>query len=453
MTPFTRGRTVILPNRFKEVLHRLDEILEKKKMQREISKLNELPRTILNSINESIAIIQLDDYKITSVNKHFLEERGLIEEEVIGKTCYQVTHQNQKPCSMSDCCCPLPEVMRTGGHVSTIHSHRDKNGKATYVEISTSPITESDEKIRQVVYFTRDITERKETELSLIRQRRNFESEHEKINQAFTELKKTQSHIIQQEKMATIGQLAAGVAHEINNPVGFIASNLSTLKNYIEKIVIYTKAQEDPLQALADDQSLQHLSKLRKDLKLDYVLTDLPELIQECLEGTDRVRDIVTNLKSFSRISDNEETEYNINDCLETTLKIVWNELKYKAEIQKEYGRLSLVKCLPQQLNQVFMNILVNASHSMEEKGIIRIKTEMRDGKVHVRISDTGCGIPQKNLGKIFEPFFTTKESGKGTGLGMSISLDIIKKHNGEIRVESKEGKGTTFTVILPVID
>ncbi|PLX49829.1 MAG: hypothetical protein C0613_06180 [Desulfobulbaceae bacterium] len=249
--------------------------------------------------------------------------------------------------------------------------------------------------------------------------------------------------VFQQEKLASVGQLAAGVAHEINNPVGFISSNLSTLHKYIGKITTYLAAADS-------GQSSEELRQLRKKLKIDFIFTDIRDLINESLEGTERVREIVQNLKSFSRAEEQTFVRADINECLEKTLKVIWNELKYKATIIKEYGRLPSVKCYPQQLNQVFMNLLINAVQAIDTKGEITIQTWQEDKEIHVAISDTGQGIAPQNLSQLFEPFYTTKEAGKGTGLGLSIAHDIIRQHKGRIDVISRPGKGSTFTVIIP---
>ena len=275
----------------------------------------------------------------------------------------------------------------------------------------------------------------------------------EKLENAYRELKATQSTILQREKMASIGQLAAGVAHEINNPIGFITSNLGTLGKYMNRLTEFISAQSDALELLKEENVKGSLREKRKKLKLDYILEDVEQLIEESLDGAERVKKIVQNLKTFSRVDEAEFKHADINECLESTLNIVWNELKYKATVQKEFQKLPLTKCYPQQLNQVFINLLVNAAHAIDKQGEIIIKTWNSKGNINISISDSGCGIPDDRIGKIFEPFFTTKEVGKGTGLGLSISYDIVKKHNGEIRIESKEGKGTTFTITIPVVE
>ena len=275
-----------------------------------------------------------------------------------------------------------------------------------------------------------------------------LEIKNRELQEAYEELKQTQLQILQQEKMASIGQLAAGVAHEINNPMGFISSNLSTLSKYIERLIEYMNLLSN---STSPDQS-EKLEEAKKRLKIDYIIEDIKDLINESLEGAERVKKIVQDLKTFSRVDEAEYKMADINECIESTLNIVWNELKYKATVTKEYGDIPLTKCYPQQLSQVFMNLLVNAAHAIEKQGEIKIKTWADDGWIYITVSDTGCGIPKENLSKIFEPFFTTKEVGKGTGLGLSIAYDIIKKHNGEISVDSEVGKGTTFTIKIPVV-
>ncbi|HEX8960874.1 MAG TPA: ATP-binding protein [Geobacteraceae bacterium] len=273
----------------------------------------------------------------------------------------------------------------------------------------------------------------------------------EALGRAYRELQETHAQMLQREKMASVGQLAAGVAHEINNPIGFISSNLATLGKYVERLSEFIDAQAQALASLETAAVGEQLRELRRKLKLDYIVGDVKALIAESLSGAERVRKIVQDLKSFSRADEGESREADINECLESTLNIVWNELKYKATLHREYGEIPRARCYPQQLEQVFMNLLVNAAHAIEKRGEVTLSTRYEGGAVYVSVADTGCGIPEEKLGRIFEPFFTTKEAGVGTGLGLSISYDIVKKHNGEIMVQSEVGKGTTFTVRIPV--
>jgi two-component system NtrC family sensor kinase len=270
------------------------------------------------------------------------------------------------------------------------------------------------------------------------------------LKAANEQLKSAQSKMLQNEKMASIGQLAAGVAHEINNPMGFIGSNLNSLAKYLKKFSDFLALQDRLIENCAAPEERSFLQEQRKKLKIDFLLEDSHELIAESLNGADRVQKIVVDLKSFSRVDRAEVQASDLNECLESTLSIVWNELKYKVALEKDYGALNPLHCLPQQLNQVFMNILINASQAIEKQGTIGIRTWQDELNQYVRISDDGCGMSVQTQARIFEPFYTTKAVGKGTGLGMSISYDIVKKHGGEILLESVPGQGSVFTLLFP---
>lgn len=273
------------------------------------------------------------------------------------------------------------------------------------------------------------------------------------------ELKSANLQLIHQEKMASIGQLAAGVAHEINNPMGFIISNISLLQEYIDKLIEYMNTMEinfDRFENVMITQEIitilkSEMNALKKKLEIDYIQNDVSDLLVETLEGTNRVKNIVQELKVFSR-SEVEETQADLNAALDNVINMIWSELKYKVEIIKDYGELSLTYCHVDQLKQVFINLLLNATHAIQEKGTITIKTYEQDQKILIEISDTGKGIPESIISKIFDPFFTTKETGEGTGLGLSISYEIIKSHEGSLSVESQVEKGTTFTIAIPII-
>ena len=283
---------------------------------------------------------------------------------------------------------------------------------------------------------------------------------NKKLDETLVHLKATQSQILQSEKMASIGQLAAGVAHEINNPIGFIGSNLDALSDYMKDvdalIAYYQKLgktlKESDQKSLSDEikKQVQTVFEHEKDIEIDYLIKDIPELLSDCKDGTDRVGKIVGDLKSFAHPGNDQQMLIDINKGLESTLNVVNNEIKYKATVTKDFGQVPMVEGFPQKLNQVFMNILVNAAQAIKEKGEIKIQTKKEGKYVVVTISDNGCGIEKEHLSKIFDPFFTTKEIGKGTGLGMNIAYNIIEEHKGKINVKSVVGKGTIFTIILP---
>lgn len=282
-----------------------------------------------------------------------------------------------------------------------------------------------------------------------------LEKKNREAEEAYEKLKATQGQVLQQEKMASIGQLAAGVAHEINNPVGFIMSNMNSLRKYLQRFTEFMKKQEEIVDSLKapgiSADSAARIQEAKKTLKIDYILDDSLSLIEESLEGAERVKRIVQDLKSFSHIDEAEWKMADINAAIESTINIVWNEVKYKATLHRNYGHIPMTVCNPGQMNQVFINMLMNAAHAIEKQGEITVSTLKADGYIDISVSDTGCGIPEDKVSRIFEPFFTTKEVGKGTGLGLSIAYDIIKKHNGYISVESEVGKGSTFTVKIPV--
>jgi signal transduction histidine kinase len=281
-----------------------------------------------------------------------------------------------------------------------------------------------------------------------MRQLQETITEHQKSEEA---LKVMHTQIIQQEKLASIGNLAAGVAHEINNPMGFITSNLSSLGKYADRLDEYIAALLQSLYSCPTHPDSSDLDSLRQKLKVDYIISDVRELVNESLDGAHRVQRIVQDLKNFSRIDQADRCSTNLNDALETTINIAWNELKYIATLERDFSSLPDIICYPQQLNQVFLNLLINAAQAIETKGNITVRTWADEINVFVSISDTGKGMSEEVKLHIFEPFFTTKEAGKGTGLGLSISADIVRKHGGDISVESEIGIGTTFTVRLPI--
>jgi two-component system, NtrC family, sensor kinase len=287
----------------------------------------------------------------------------------------------------------------------------------------------------------------------------------EEMNQNLKlKVQKQAAMIVQAEKMASVGLLAAGIAHEINNPIAFINSNLSAVKNYFNKIIslheIYARI-ENVLKESENSSAVQLIKEVdsfKKENKIAMIMDDLEDLADESIEGINRIKTIVSDLKTFSRIDESEFKPIGINSAIDTTLNMVKNELKYKANIEKIYGELPEIKCFPQKISQVFMNLLINAGQAIEKKGTIRITTQLiakgrraNDKFVEITIADTGCGIPQENLDKLFDPFFTTKPVGSGTGLGLSIVYEIIKAHEGTIEVKSKPGKGTKFTILLPI--
>jgi PAS domain S-box-containing protein len=276
---------------------------------------------------------------------------------------------------------------------------------------------------------------------------------------AYTQLKSTleeaQEQLLQSEKLASIGQLAAGVAHELNNPIGFVHSNLGTLEHYLNDVFEITRACEDVVQTSAGAAGLARVNELKAAKDFGFLKQDIFQLMAESKDGLARVKKIVQDLRDFSRVGDTQLEWADVHQCLDSTLNIIWNELKYTCTLTKQYAEnLPRIRCVPAQLNQVFMNLLVNAAQSIETKGEITLSTRVcpeTPEAVQILIADTGKGIPAENLTRIFEPFFTTKPVGKGTGLGLSIVYGIVGKHHGTITVDSTVGKGSTFCITLPI--
>ena len=290
-----------------------------------------------------------------------------------------------------------------------------------------------------------DITERKSGQERL--HHANWE-----LQAALDELKQAQRQLIQSEKMAAIGQLSAGIAHEINNPVGFVRTNVNQLAGYTEQMFTMLRAYRQALPDLASADRRQELEQLSRELEMEFLAEDTPLLLQQTVEGLDRVVKIVADMRTFSRQSGTEWETASLNDLVESTLNVVWNQIKYKAEVERDYAELPEIPCFPNQLAQVIMNLVVNAAHAVAEGGHIRLATALDRGMVRLTVSDDGCGIPAGIRDRIFDPFFTTKPVGQGTGLGLSVSHGIVQKHGGHIELESTPGRGASFHVFLPLV-
>lgn len=272
---------------------------------------------------------------------------------------------------------------------------------------------------------------------------------HEELNVRLTA---AQKKLLESEKLASIGQLAAGVAHEINNPIGYVHSNLGSLQEYLSSLFALIEVYERALRSSDPCAMRPEIEATRERLEIDFISRDLPQLMTESREGIERVTRIVRDLKDFSR--SDRELGWKLADLhasLDSTLNIVWNQLRYKATLVKRYGVLPMVECLQSELGQVFMNLLLNAGQAIEEQGTITVSTGQAGDTVWVEIADTGSGIPTELQQRIFDPFYTSKPVGTGTGLGLSISYGIMAKHGGRIEVDSAPGEGSRFRLVLPI--
>ncbi len=288
--------------------------------------------------------------------------------------------------------------------------------------------------------------------LALAIERRELELEQSRAMEALSQrVQDAQAKLMQSDRLASIGQLAAGVAHEINNPIGYVFSNLSALERYLGDLWVVIGEYETCESSLSAEHRAG-IAARKAEVDLDFVRDDIFSLMNESKEGITRVKKIVQDLKDFSHVGAEDEWQWaDVRTGLESTLNIVHNELKYKARVVKEYGDVPEIECLPFQLNQVFMNLLVNAAHAISADGVISVRTSCSGGEICVEVQDNGSGIAPEHRARIFDPFFTTKPVGQGTGLGLSLSYGIVRKHNGRIEVSSELGVGTTFRVVLPV--
>ena len=279
--------------------------------------------------------------------------------------------------------------------------------------------------------------------------KRALEIKLEELHAANSEIRDTQAHLVQSAKLISLGELVAGVAHELNNPIAFIYSNMHHLLEYLEKIKrLIVSYQTMAIKLPPADREL--LKALEKEIELDYLLKDVEDLAQSCLDGADRTKDIVLGLRTFSRMDESDFQACDVRDTMRTTLRLLGAEVKNRIVVHEEFGEIPLIQCNPSQLGQVFLNLLTNAAQAIENKGDIWIRTREEGGAVIIEIEDTGRGIPASIIDKIFDPFFTTKKTGQGTGLGLSIAYGLVQKHHGEISVKSAVGRGTRFTVSLP---
>ena len=463
-----------------------------------------------------ILIVFTPDGKITTTNKAVFDHLGYSDEELIGKDVSLLFPEEEEiPLKGTK----LEKFIGEGALINYETQFCAKIGTKVPVLLSGAVLRETDcpegapndncpqykekgkhcEKIKDIVCVAKDITVLKNVEqelrisnaeirtslnisealrMDLEKQKQKVEETQEELSKAnkdllsneqalknmlsdmkktHKELEKAQAQLVQSEKLSSLGQLSAGIAHEINNPLGFVSNNISVLEEYIESYSEILRAMDVLKKTIADkdlDKAIsvvEQINNLEEKVNLSFITSDIDKLIRQSKSGTERIKKIVQDLRIFARKDEGQMELNNIEEILEGVINIVWNEIKYRAELKKEYDGIPLVKCNSQKLGQVFINLLVNAAQAIKAKGEITISTYLKDKYACIEVSDTGSGIKKEDVDKIFDPFFTTKEVGEGTGLGLSIGYDIVKQHKGEMEVESEINRGTKFTVKLPM--
>ncbi|MGK7923571.1 MAG: PAS domain S-box protein, partial [Trichodesmium sp.] len=425
------------------------------------SELRKLSQAVEQSAN-AIIITDLSG-KIDYVNPQFSKITGYSAAEVYGKTPAILNSGEQTKAYYQE----LWKTVKSGREWHGQFHNRKKDGSLYWAQATISPIFDAEGKITHFLGIQEDITARKEVEDALIKSEAKLRQQAEKLARALKELRQTQGQLVQNEKMSSLGQLVAGIAHEINNPVSFIYGNIDHARTYINDLIglieLYQTHYPEPDEEIAEE---------IEEIELEFIIEDIPPMLASMKQGANRIKAIVTSLRTFSHMDQVGIKAVDIHQGIESILTLLQTRLnatpnRPEIQVQKYYGELPLVECYAEQLNQVFLNIIVNGIDALDQRdlsrslveceqkpSVIQIITEMGgdEQSVKIRIIDNGLGIPQKIQPRLFDPFFTTKEVGKGTGLGLSISYKIIReKHHGKIECFSEPGKGAEFVITLPI--
>lgn len=413
--------------------------------------------SMLNAINMGVLLIDRD-YRVLFSNPFMSLNSGLPPQALVGHTLFDAFPElperwvRQKINSVFTLKNFAFTSWQQRPHLFSFASTRPISGsvKHMYQNCTFFPVQDAQGDCLGVGLAVSDATDTAARQLELTRLNELLEAEKSAQASLIQRLEEAQAQLLQSEKMAAIGQLAAGVAHEINNPIGFVSSNINSLRSYLSELFSLIDAYEgfcdsDYLQAHPDIQAI------RKKTDYRFLRTDISELLVESADGLDRVNRIVKDLREFSHVDSCEWQLADLHKGLDSTLNVIWNEIKFKAQVIKSYADIEPIECMGSQINQVFLNLIINASHAVGADGEIII-TSGREGEgVFIEVADNGHGIPLEIQNRIFEPFFTTKPVGMGSGLGLSLSYSIVVKHHGRLTVASEPGKGSCFRVWLPL--
>ncbi|HEY9603255.1 MAG TPA: PAS domain S-box protein [Allocoleopsis sp.] len=447
-----------------------EDITERKRAEEALRESENHYRCIVETASEGVWMFDADS-KTTFTNNRMAQMLGYSVEELLGRSLFEFIDPDFQSLAQT-----YIERRRQGIHERHDFKFRRKDGSDLWAIVSATPIFDACDRFVGVLRMITDITERKQAEEALRQSERELKLKNQQLKQTLRQLKQTQAQLIHNEKMISLGQMVAGIAHEINNPVGFIYGNVSHARDYAQRLMhlmqLYAKHYPEPVAEIQTELAA---------FDLDFLIADFPNVLRSMKEGANRIREIVLSLRTFSRLDEAHKKEVNIHDGIDSTLLLLQHRLKKHPsqsaiQVKKEYGKLPPIECYPGQLNQVFMNLLGNAIDALESQpkpGAIAICTEIvRDRHSEtsgseeqttnnrqsttdvaiIRITDNGPGIPCHIKKRIFDPFFTTKPVGVGTGLGLSISHSIVvERHGGKLTCNSKPGQGTEFIIELPV--
>jgi PAS domain S-box-containing protein len=435
-------------NRLVEALLTRNEALEttiREEVKSEISAEKARMEAFLKGIGDGISIVDRD-MKIIWMNDTVREAFG----DRVGENCYRVYEHKDATCGG----CPVVMAYRTGQVHQSLRRVYTKDGRLRYYESTGSPIKDAAGEIIAGIELARDVTPRIKLERSVSLRSRELAKANDELRQAnedltgaYKELQDAQGQLLQSEKLASLGTLVAGVAHEINNPINFVYGSMKLMDDNLAAVLDLVERFE----GLLDPAAKARAEAIKREVDYDFVLEDVRKIVKNVTTGAERVKEIVDNLRTFSRVDTTAKSPVDLREGIESTLSLLYHEYKNRVDIVRDYGDVPTLLGHPGKLNQVFMNLLHNAIQAIEGTGTVKIRTAVEDGHAVVSFSDTGVGIPPETIKNIFDPFFTTKEVGKGTGLGLSISYSIVRDHGGRIEVASKVGVGTTFTIRLPL--
>jgi PAS domain S-box-containing protein len=425
------------------------ELAERRRVDEALRASEGFHHSLVESLPQSILRKDLDG-RFTFGNQKFCNALRLPQSEVIGKTDFDFFPQALAEKYRND----DRQVIATGNVFETIEEHITPRGDTLYVHVIKTPLRDPAGTIRGVQGIFWDVTERKRAEEQLVIQNVRLQEMARSEHQAHVELKQAQSRMVQSEKLASLGQMVAGVAHEINNPVAFVSNNVAVLERDVGEmrslLVMYGEA--DDLLSHERPELFGRIEAFRQRVDMAYTLENIKGLLDRSRDGLHRIQQIVGHLRLFARLDEGQVNDADINGGIESTVTIVRNLARKKeVNLAMDLAPLPQVTCYAAKINQVFMNLLTNAIDACSQGGTVTVRTRVEDAGVRIEVADDGCGIEAEHRDRIFDPFFTTKPVGQGTGLGLSISYGIVQDHGGTIEVSSTVGQGTCFTIHLPL--